>query len=782
MGKSKILIVEDEPGIAESLNNSIERLGYQTASIVSTGEDAINAVKSGNVDLVLMDIILSSEMMGTEAANYIWSKFQIPIIFLTGFVNSSFIDSAKLSQPFGYILKPYEDKELFALIEIALNKSQMEKRNFRINILLKIARKINQIINRENDLDKFIRAICKCFIVTKEFNGAWIILFDELNNITATTEEGIGEKFNSIVGTLQKVELPGWLRKTVLQNGIIESFSQPAIPFIGKDEKVLSIRIESEGRVYGAIALIIKQRNLEEEESLLIKSLAFDIALAIKSMDMKRKAKIIEESLFESEKRLRQFMELSPDAVIIHRNGKIAFANEACINLCKASNILDLINTDIGDLMLPTSLNILDQNSGDNSSKILFQELKLKRLDGVIIDVTVLPNPIVFQNDNAVQLVIKDISERKKIDEELRNRQRQVITLLDSLPGFAFFKDINHKYIIVNQKFCDYWRLKKEEITGKTDFDLLPPDEAEVFHQDDLKVIRTGEMLYVSHESKDENGKIKTMDTRKVPLFDENGKVNGLIGLSFDITERKEAEEVIKKYSKELEESNASKDRFFSIISHDLRSPFQGLLGLTTIATEEFDELTVDELKEFLGNINHSAKSLFNLIENLLQWSRIQRGKIEVKLAQIDLYYDIQYNINLLQPNANTKRLRIVNEVDKTIEALADTTAFNSVIQNLISNAIKFTKSGGEIKITSEVNKGFAEITVSDNGIGIPENILPSLFRIDSQHSTLGTEKESGTGLGLIICKELVEMQGGKIWVKSKVAEGTSFTFSLQIP
>ncbi|MHB8854845.1 MAG: sensor histidine kinase, partial [Ignavibacteriaceae bacterium] len=278
------------------------------------------------------------------------------------------------------------------------------------------------------------------------------------------------------------------------------------------------------------------------------------------------------------------------------------------------------------------------------------------RLDGVIIDVTVLPNPIVFQNDNAVQLVIKDI------------------------------------------------------------------------------------------------------------------------------TERKEAEEVIKKYSKELEESNASKDRFFSIISHDLRSPFQGLLGLTTIATEEFDELTVDELKEFLSNINHSAKSLFNLIENLLQWSRIQRGKIEVKLAQIDLYYDVQYNINLLQPNANTKGLRIVNEVDKTIEVLADTTAFNSVLQNLISNAIKFTKSGGEIKIISEVNNGFAELTVTDNGIGIPEDILPDLFRIDSQHSTLGTEKESGTGLGLIICKELVEMQGGKIWVKSKVDEGTSFTFTLQIP
>ncbi len=655
MGKSKILIVEDEPGIAESLENSIEGLGYETASIVATGEDAINAVKSGNVDLVLMDIILSSEMMGTEAANYIWSKFQIPIIFLTGFVNSNFIASAKFSQPFGYILKPYEEKELFALIEIALNKSQMERRNFRISSLLKIARKINQIINRENDLNKFIRAICKGFTVATEFNGAWVILFDELNNITTTIEEGIGDKFNAIIETLQKIELPAWLRKTVLQNGIIESFSQPALPFLSKDEKVLSVRLESEGRVYGAIALILKQRNLVEEESLLIKSIAFDIALAIKNMDMTRKAKIIEESLFESEKRLRQFMELSPDAVIIHSDGKIAFANEACVNLCKASNIFDLINKDIGDLMLPKSLNILNQNSDSISSKFLFQELKLRRLDGVIIDVTVLPNPIVFQNENAVQLVIKDISERK------------------------------------------------------------------------------------------------------------------------------EAEEVIKKYSKELEESNASKDRFFSIISHDLRSPFQGLLGLTTIATEEFDDLTMDELKEFLSNINHSAKGLFGLIENLLQWSRIQRGKIEVKLAQIDLYYDVQYNINLLQPNANTKGLRIVNEVDKTIEVLADTTAFNSVLQNLISNAIKFTKSGGEIKITSEVNNRFAELTVTDNGIGIPEDILPALFRIDSQHSTLGTEKESGSGLGLIICKELVELQGGEIWVKSKINEGTSFTFTLQI-
>lgn len=781
MGKPKILIVEDELFIAESLKNTIEDLGYETTSIVTNGEDAINSVKSGNVDLVLMDIVLSSEMMGTEAANYIWSKFQIPIIFLTGFVNNHFIDSAKLSQPFGYILKPYEEKELFALIEIALNKSQMEKRNYRINSLLKIARKINQIINRENDLNKFVSSIVKSFSMSKEFNGAWIILFDEHNNITSTTEEGIGDKFNAILETLQKIELPVWLRRTVLQNGIIESGFQPDLSFLNKDEKALSIRLESEGHVYGSLALILKLRNLGEEESLLIKSIAFDIALAIKNMDMARKAKIIEESLFESEKRFRQFMELSPDAVIIHNEGKIVFANESCVNLCKASSIFELMNISIDDLMLPKSLNILDQKSGENSSKIVFQELKLKRLDGIIIDVTVLPNPILFQNEHAVQLVIKDISERKKIDEELRNRQRQVITLLDSLPGFAFFKDINHKYIIANQKFCDNWGLTKEEIIGKTDFDIVSPEEAKVFHQDDQKVIQSGEMLYISRESQNENGKIITIDTRKVPLFDESGNVNGLIGLSFDITERKEAEEAIKKYSKELEESNASKDRFFSIISHDLRSPFQGLLGLTTIATEEFDDLTVDELKEFLNNINHSAKSLFGLIENLLQWSRIQRGKIDVKLTQIDLYYDVQYNINLLQPNANAKGIKIINEIDKNIEVLADTTAFNSVLQNLISNAIKFTKAGGEIIVNSKTNNDYEELTVTDNGVGIPEDIIKDLFRIDSQHSTLGTDKESGTGLGLIICKELVEMQGGKIWVKSKVDAGTSFTFSLKI-
>ncbi|MHB1687848.1 MAG: hybrid sensor histidine kinase/response regulator [Ignavibacteriaceae bacterium] len=789
MGKTKILIVEDELSVAKSIKNTIEDFGYQAVSIVTTGEEAIDKVKAGGVDLVLMDIVLDSEMTGTEAANHIWSKFRVPIIFLTGFFNKSFIDTSKASEPFGYLLKPYNEKELFAMIEIALSKSQMEKRNFKINSLLTTARKINQIINRENDLDKFIRAVCKNFSSSNDFRGAWIILFDELNNITSVIEEGVGEKFNKIMSSLQKVELPVWLRRTVLQNGIIETDSRVDLPFLDNDQKAISIRLETEGRVYGSLALILEQRKLDDEESLLIKSIAFDISLAIKNMDMSRKAKIIEESLVESEKRYRQLIELSPDAIIIHNNGKIVFVNEACINLCNASDTFELVNKNLSDLMVPDSLNIFSQRDGfpkpdskDSSSRIFLHELKLKRLDDVLIDVAILSNPIVFQNEHVVQLVIRDISKQKKIEEELKDRQRQVITLLDSLPGYAFFKDINHKYIIANQKFCEALGRTKEEIIGKTDFDLLSADEAEIFHADDLKVIQTGEMLYVSRERIDKNGDTLTIDTRKVPLINETGKVNGLIGLSFDITERKTAEEAIKRYSKELEESNASKDRFFSIISHDLRSPFQGLLGLTSIVTDEFDELTVDELKEFLNNINHSAKNLFNLIENLLQWSRIQRGKIDLKPTKIELYYEVQYNINLLQPNAIAKNIQILNEVSKNIEVLSDTNAFNSVLQNLISNALKFTKPGGKIKITAEVSGNFAELTVSDTGVGIPEEIITSLFRIDTQHSTLGTEKESGTGLGLIICKELVEMQGGKIWVKSKKDEGSAFTLTFQIP
>ena len=228
-----------------------------------------------------------------------------------------------------------------------------------------------------------------------------------------------------------------------------------------------------------------------------------------------------------------------------------------------------------------------------------------------------------------------------------------------------------------------------------------------------------------------------------------------------------------------LKEINASKDKFFSIVAHDLKSPFNGLLGFTKILLEDFDELPPDMLKGYIANIYTTAKNVYTLIENLLEWSRIQTGKMEFTPVKMDLYDEVKYTVELLNNNAQNKNINLLGNVPKDTIVCVDNNMIHSVMQNLISNALKFTREGGKVEINTRDAGEFVEVTIEDNGIGIKESDLGKLFRIDVQHTTQGTAKEKGTGLGLILCKELIEKHGGKIWAESTEGIGTKFIFTL---
>ena len=913
MKQSRILIVEDEPAIAELIQSSLTGMGYEITSIVSTGEDAIEAVEREKVDLVLMDIVLGSEMTGTTAAEKIRLTKKIPIIFLTAYFNESLLDRAKMSEPYGYLIKPFNDKELYASIEMALYKDILHKKRSRIESLLKCSRNINQLILK--DEEKYLAGVCKNFISTKWIGSAWIILTDSSNKITEWAEAGLGNSFQKLLSQLQSSKPPLWCRSVfVLLNPgkrLINNEENKSIYFEKiENRETLFLRIEAEGKICGAAALSVSNKDIDREEILLLQNIASDIALALNRKELEfnnnlfeqkliesekkyrqvseaatdiifttdlsgnftyvNKAgqelsgysndellkinylelivpefraqimefykdqlnrslnstyieypfftksfeiiwcgqnatlmfeknnikgfhcisrnitsrKLMESALQESEKRYKQLVESSPDGIVVINKGKITYANEAFLKLFGAADATQVMSKPLTELLHPDSVDITRARIKalqDNDSNISFHEQKFKRIDGSTIYVEVTASPVIFQNDSAVQFIIRDISTRKHVERELRRQQLEVNTLLDSMPGMTFFKDINLKYIIVNQNFCNMIGFNKEEIIGKTDFDLMPRHIAEKCNAEDLKVISSGEEISVIEDRTLFLGKYLTMSTRKVPLKDDSGQLIGLIGLGIDVTEQKAAEEAIKRYSKEMEEINAEKDKFFSIISHDLRSPFQGLLGLSNAMIEEFETLTPEETKLFINNIHNSAKNLFNLIENLLQWSRIQRGKLDLQLVTTDLYEEILYVFNLLQRNASDKNIKLINEVNENMKVISDINILHSTLQNLISNAIKFTPRHGEIKITAEKDVEFVSVSVIDSGVGIAENDIQKLFRIDAQHSTAGTEREVGTGLGLIICKEFIQRQGGNIWVESEVGKGSTFTFTLPV-
>ena len=269
------------------------------------------------------------------------------------------------------------------------------------------------------------------------------------------------------------------------------------------------------------------------------------------------------------------------------------------------------------------------------------------------------------------------------------------------------------------------------------------------------------------------NEKVYGEKERQILLF-----VSEQIAIAID---KKRSAEALEKYSEELNQLNITKDKFFSIIAHDLKNPFITLLGFSDMLIHEYDELTEEEKLQYITEIRNSAKSSHELLENLLEWSRSQTGRLEYEPHQFDIYELVRRNFLLLNPMAKTKGIQLICEVKENSSVYGDFDMVNTVIRNLISNAVKFTNKGGEIRISTETENGFLKLCICDNGVGMDEIALNKLFKLGEQNTTRGTSKESGSGLGLILCKEFIEKNFGKIWAESKIGDGSRFNFTIPI-
>jgi len=262
-------------------------------------------------------------------------------------------------------------------------------------------------------------------------------------------------------------------------------------------------------------------------------------------------------------------------------------------------------------------------------------------------------------------------------------------------------------------------------------------------------------------------------------IFDKDDKVVSIEGSLFDITERVLAQEKIKEYNIELEKLNKSKDKFFSIVAHDLMSPFTSLLGYSEILHNESENLSKEEVKEFSGDIHNVAAKAHNLLENLLSWSSIQTNRTQFYPHKFSLYPVVEDVLLLSKGNADQKGITLHNNIPREFSIVADINMLNAVFRNLVANSVKFTNSGGSVSVAISEKEYFTELYVEDTGIGISDIDKEKLFKIDVHHSEIGTNSEKGTGLGLILCAEFVEKHFGTINVESELGKGSKFIFTI---
>jgi PAS domain S-box-containing protein len=336
-----------------------------------------------------------------------------------------------------------------------------------------------------------------------------------------------------------------------------------------------------------------------------------------------------------------------------------------------------------------------------------------------------------------------------------------------------------------------YWSDEVYRIYGfkPQEFEVTPETFKDLLHPDDIQHISNAYKDSLKNTTKYDNihrvipkdGKAKYVHERCNHIFDDKEDHIFSIGTVADVTEMVEKENQIKLQNEKLNALNVSKDKFFSIIAHDLRSPLGSTLQLMEILLDKND---TEQIKEIFGSIIESTKLTYGLLENLLEWSRIQTDSIEIKKERINLKELINEVIDLFEINSKKKNIYVSVISDKDYFVFADKNMILSVLRNLLSNAIKYSPSGGSVKVLFEEqlnsnNENYVKIIVLDSGVGIEQKDINNLFKIENSTSTIGTDGEKGSGLGLILCKEFIKKNGGGIFVESVVGKGSKFIITL---
>jgi len=379
-------------------------------------------------------------------------------------------------------------------------------------------------------------------------------------------------------------------------------------------------------------------------------------------------------------------------------------------------------------------------------------------------------------------LLKMQILEREKVTAMLLKSEEKYRMLVENCNDIIYTIDAEGLFTFVSPVWTTLLGHPLSQVVGKSFKDFIYPEDFSLFldfiqDSDDTQKCIQGYEYRVHHQ----DGSWHWHTAGCLPIRDENGIVTGYYGSTRDIGSQKLAEAEIKLKNEELLKSNTVKDKFFSIIAHDLRSPFSSILGLSQMMAEDLSDFTMDQIQHIASNIHNTADNLFRLLENLLQWAKIQQNLISVDLKNMALLPVFMESLSLFKESVQSKNIEIVIVIPENLQVNADTNMLKTILRNLISNAVKFTPKGGKMEIAAKETKGnHVIISVKDSGIGMGPKILENLFSPDIKTGRKGTENEPGTGFGLLLCKEFVERLGGEIYAESEQGKGSTFYFTVR--
>jgi PAS domain S-box-containing protein len=392
-------------------------------------------------------------------------------------------------------------------------------------------------------------------------------------------------------------------------------------------------------------------------------------------------------------------------------------------------------------------------------------------------------NQLEFRVEERTRELQGEVDDRMLAEETLSKERGMLRALIDNVPDFMYVKDAASRFVVANASLARSLGVKSPaDLLQKSDFDFYPKDVAQRFYEDEQKVICSREAMFNREEEAiDSLGNKMWLLTTKVPLFDKTGQVIGLAGVGRDITERQKVERAMQRAKEAAEAASRAKSEFLANMSHEIRTPLNGVMGMTDLALDT--QLTAEQ-RDYLETVKTSSDSLLTVINDILDFSKIEAGKIDLEKVDFNLRDSLESTLKTVALRADEKGLELLCEVAPEVPetVCGDSTRLRQVIINLVGNAIKFTEQGEiavKVQIESQIGTDcILRFTVSDTGIGIPEDKRELIFAPFSQADTSTTRKYGGTGLGLTISTRLVEMMGGNLWVESEEGRGSQFHFT----
>jgi PAS domain S-box-containing protein len=449
------------------------------------------------------------------------------------------------------------------------------------------------------------------------------------------------------------------------------------------------------------------------------------------------------------------------------------------------TELLNILNDGISELRRSGKLTDI-QEKWKVYEKDDFKYKRIANIIGIVFIIAIVLLVLFFVWVWLLRLQIKKKTESINLkNQELQKSEEKFRIITENSSDIIWHLDSNFLLTYISPADERIRGFKKEEVIGKSLFSILKPAGIEMLKEANKqrrinlsKGIRSAPVIY-ELEQLCKDGSWVWVEATATAFYDTDGKISGYHGVSREISKRKKAEMLLKERESQLRELNSTKDKLFSIIAHDLRSPFNAILGLSELLIKNIKDIEVAKSEKYLEIINSSAQNTLVLLDNLLDWAKAQTGEKYYNPEKTNLSAIISEILGVSKSIAKIKNISLNCIQTDDVEVYGDVNMLNTILRNLISNAIKYSHSNGEIAISAVRNKNNIEITVSDNGVGMSEEARNKLFEIDANITTIGTANEKGSGLGLILCKEFVEKHGGEIWVKSELGKGSSFLFSL---